>query len=208
MSVRPGINADFLATDLDLAAMEARFTRDERDVWRHRDAVSAAFGARRRETVLDLGAGTGVFAAALARAVGPEGTVHALDLAAPFVAALGELARRESLPQLRAGRCHPTHTGLPAACLDRALVCDTYHHLEHPQPMLADLHRAIRPGGELFVVDFDKIPGKSREWILGHVRADRALVTAEIVAAGFVLVETCECGLEENYALRFVRAAS
>ncbi|MFM1872434.1 MAG: hypothetical protein RL398_1856 [Planctomycetota bacterium] len=207
MSVRPGINADFLAADLDLAAMAARFTRDDRDVWRHRDAVLTAFGARRGERVLDLGAGTGAFAVVLARTVGADGTVHALDLAPPFVLALAELARREGLPQLRAGACTPTGTGLPTDSLDRALVCDTYHHLEYPQAMLADLRRVLRPGGELFVVDFDKIPGTSREWILGHVRADRAQATAEITAAGFALVETCECGLEENYALRFVRGA-
>lgn len=206
MSVRPGINADFLAADLDPAAMQARFTREDRDVWLHRDAILAAFAARLGDAVLDLGAGTGAFAAPLAAAVGPAGTVYALDLAPPFVTLLTALARDARLKQLRAGLCTPTATGLATASLDRALACDTYHHLEHPQAMLADLQRALRPGGELFVVDFDKIPGRSRDWILGHVRADREQVTAEITAAGFVLVETCDCDLAENYALRFVRA--
>ncbi len=206
MSIRPDINRDFLAPDLDVANMQARFTADTRDVYVHRDAIVSAFGARAGETVVDLGAGTGVFTELLARAVGPTGEVLALDPVPAFVAQLQRLTAALRLPNISARRCSMQTTGLPAGCADRVLICDTYHHLEFPQAMLIDLHSVLRPGGELFVVDFERIPGVSREFIVEHVRADKATVCAEIAAAGFVLREECALGLTENYALRWSRS--
>lgn len=205
MSLRPGINRDFLAAALDVQAMQARFTADTRDVFVHRDAIVAAFGAQPGETVVDLGAGTGVFSELLAQAVGPTGTVYALDPIDAFVAGLQELARARAMPWLTAQKCSMHATQLPARCADRVLLCDTYHHLEYPQSVLADLRLVLRPGGELFVVDFERIAGVSRPFLLEHVRADKATVSAEIAAAGFELREECALGMSENYALRWSR---
>jgi hypothetical protein len=54
------------------------------------------------------------------------------------------------------------------------------------------------------VVDFERIEGKSRDWLLEHVRAGKETFRKEIEAAGFEFVEepTIE-GLEENYFLKF-----
>src|SRR5690606_28394541 len=95
---------------------------------------------------------------------------------------------------------------LPKASIDVIFVCDTYHHFSHPESTLASLHRALRPGGRLVVVDFERIPGVSREWLLDHVRAGKEVFRAEIEAAGFVLDREVEiAGLEENYCLTFTR---
>jgi predicted methyltransferase len=95
---------------------------------------------------------------------------------------------------------------LPQASVDLAFVCDVYHHFEYPSSSLASLRRAIRPGGTLVVIDFHRIPGKSSDFILKHVRAGQDVFTAEIEQAGFELVEELAIdGLSENYALRFRR---
>jgi predicted methyltransferase len=71
---------------------------------------------------------------------------------------------------------------------------------------LASLRQALVPGGRLVVVDFERIEGQSRDWVLEHVRADRATFQSEIEAAGFELVDApVIAGLEENYVLRFRR---
>jgi hypothetical protein len=65
---------------------------------------------------------------------------------------------------------------------------------------------ALRPGGELVILDFIREPGVSREWILEHVRAGEAVVTQEVTAAGFELVRReATPYLRENYVLRFRR---
>ena len=54
------------------------------------------------------------------------------------------------------------------------------------------------------VVDFERIPGKSREWTLGHVRAGKEVFCKEIEDAGLVFVEEVKIeGFKENYCLRF-----
>ncbi|MGB2501466.1 MAG: SAM-dependent methyltransferase, partial [Mariniblastus sp.] len=58
--------------------------------------------------------------------------------------------------------------------------------------------------GELVVIDFERIPGESREWLLGHVRAGKEVFRAEIMDAGFALDEEVTIkGFKENYFLRF-----
>jgi SAM-dependent methyltransferase len=95
---------------------------------------------------------------------------------------------------------------LPNASIDVALVSDTYHHFEYPVSMLSSLYDALRSGGQLAVIDFERIPGVSRKWVLDHVRVGKKVVVAEIEAAGFELVEEIPVsGLVENYMLRFQR---
>ncbi len=54
------------------------------------------------------------------------------------------------------------------------------------------------------MIDFDRIPGVSSEWVLGHLRADKGVFLSEIEAAGFVLEKEIEVeGLDENYFLVF-----
>jgi hypothetical protein len=67
---------------------------------------------------------------------------------------------------------------------------------------MASLHRALRPGGELVVVDFKRIPNQSSEWVMNHVRAGQEAFTAEIEAAGFKKTEQIDL-LKDNYILRF-----
>ena len=95
---------------------------------------------------------------------------------------------------------------IPKNSVDVVFVCDTYHHFEYPEAMLASLHEALRPGGRLVVVDFERIPGETPDWVLEHVRAGKAVFRSEIEAAGFVLVREADiAGLSENYVLQFRR---
>jgi len=41
----------------------------------------------------------------------------------------------------------------------------------------------LKPTGFLFLVDFEKIEGKSTEWVMGHVRADKQTAFQEITSA-------------------------
>jgi hypothetical protein len=54
------------------------------------------------------------------------------------------------------------------------------------------------------VIDYQRIPGSSSPWVLGHVRAGRETVIAEIEAAGFALLRSHDF-LRENYFLEFTR---
>lgn len=81
-----------------------------------------------------------------------------------------------------------------------------YHHFEFHEDMLRSIRRALKPGGRLVVIDFERIPGVTREFLMGHVRAGKDVVLAEVRDAGFELVEEVDvAGFRENYFLRFER---
>jgi ubiquinone/menaquinone biosynthesis C-methylase UbiE len=154
--------------------------------------------------VADVGAGTGLFTLLFAPQVGPKGTVYAVDIAAKFLDHIREAAAQRRLGNVKTVLCSERSAELPADSVDVVFVCDTYHHFEYPRSTLASMHEALRPGGELVIVDFIREEGVSRPWILEHVRAGLPIVRQEIEAAGFrqVQVESTPF-LRENYLVRF-----
>ncbi len=205
-SVKPGINESFLAEELDVENFVERFEGESREVFAQRQHIVDAIGLQPGQAVADIGAGTGAFLDPLARAVGAEGTVYAVDIAPDFVAHLARRAVDEGHPQIEARLCKEDSVELPRDSIDAAFLCDVYHHFEFPRHTMGSLHDALRAGGQVVIVDFERIPGVSREWTLGHVRAGKDEVIGELESFGFDLVEELDIeGLEENWAARFER---
>jgi len=203
---RPELNREFRKPDADVAHYVELFEGESREIAVQRDGIAAALGLRPGQAVADIGAGTGLFEEPLARAVGTQGVVWAVDIAPAFVEHLRQRAAAAGLSQVRPVLCDDRSTGLPQGSVDVAFLCDTYHHLEHPSDTLASLRDALRRGGRLVVVDFEREPGTSRDWVLEHVRAGRAQTVAEIEGAGFRLVRELPVeGLVENYVIEFAR---
>ena len=130
-----------------------------------------------------------------------------MDIASKFVAHIEESARKGGVKNVTGVVATDRSVELTAASIDLAFICDTYHHFEFPLRTMESLHRALRPGGQVVVIDFERIEGQSSEWVLGHVRAGREVFTAEIVKSGFRLVGEQLGLLEENYFLRFEKVA-
>lgn len=200
--VKPGINADFLKPGLKLETWVERFENEGREVYAHREKIVAAARIRPGSSVADIGAGTGLFTPLLAKAVGAEGTVAAVDIVKDFLGHIGRRAAEAGLRNVRTVLCTDRSVELPEDSIDLAFICDTYHHFEHPRNTLASIHRALRPRGEIVLVDFKRVPGRSSDWILGHVRAGQEVFAAEIEAAGFRQIEELDL-LKDNYFLRF-----
>lgn len=196
----PAINRPYL--DPDFAQWVERFESPGREVYDRRTAIIAASGVKPGMRVADIGAGTGLFTLLFARAVGPTGHVTAVDISPTFVTNIQRRAQNEKLANVSTRVNSQTDTGLPPASIDLAFISDTYHHFEHPPSMLASIHRALRAGGTLIVIDFERDEGKSSSWVLGHVRAGKQHVIGEIEAAGFRLAADIRL-LEQNYYLRF-----
>jgi SAM-dependent methyltransferase len=205
-SVRPGANETFLADDLDVERFVTIFEGESREVFVERERIVEVLAVSPGMSVADIGSGTGVFLPAFDREVRPDGWVFAVDISPKFLEHLRARVEREKLARVNVVKGAEDSVGLPAASVDLAFVCDTYHHFEYPQSTLASLYAAIRPGGSLVIVDFERIPGKTRDWLLEHVRAGKQVFTQEIEDAGFRFEgEVAVGGLEENYLLRFRR---
>jgi len=198
----PAINQPY--TDPDYQTWVERFERPGREVYDQRDAILAATGVRAGMAVADVGAGTGLYTRLFAKAVGPKGKVYAVDISKKFIDNILRTAREQGLNNVEGIVNTQTDTKLPANSVDLVFLSDTYHHFEHPRPIMASIHRALKPGGTLVVIDFRREPGKSSQWVLEHTRLGKDEARREIEAAGFELIEDRDL-LKENYFLTFKR---
>lgn len=208
-SVKPGINDSFLDPELEAASFLPRFEGESREVFTQREVIVAALPIRLGDTVADVGSGTGAFLSPLAKAVGPAyggGKLLALDIAPAFVEHLEQRASDEGLDTVEVRQCSERSVDLPKHSVDFVFICDVYHHFEFPRSTLKSIHSALRPGGHVAIVDFERVPGVSTEWVLGHVRAGKDEVIAEMESFDFKFVEELEVpGLEDNYVALFRR---
>ena len=106
---------------------------------------------------IDLACGTGDIALLLARRY-PRGQVLGIDLTEPMLA----LARRRNHSQQVEFLCADmANTGLPPACAD--IITGGYAVRNAPElrQAFAEIHRLLKPGGVVALLDFSKPPNRS-----------------------------------------------
>ena len=206
-SIRPGVNEAYLRPGLKVEEWVGRLEREGRETYDKRHEIVAAARLKPGQDVADIGTGTGLFVPLLAQAVGPEGTIYAVDIVPRFVEHVREKAAGAGLENVEVVLSSERSVELPPRSIDLAFLCDVYHHFEYPQSTLASIHRALRPDGEFFLVDFKREPGVTSEWSLEHVRAGMEEFISEIEAAGFEKVEQDAEMMTENYIVRFRKAS-
>ncbi|MDF1826309.1 MAG: methyltransferase domain-containing protein [Verrucomicrobiales bacterium] len=202
-SVNPGINDNF--KNPDPSTFVERFEAEGREVYDNQKTIVKQLDLKPGMSVADVGAGTGLFTRLLAPEVGPAGKVYAVDIAGAFVNHTVMSSHARGLKQVEGVVCTAEDTLLPENSVDLVFICDTYHHFEYPAKTMASIHRALKPGGRLAVIDFERIDGVSSDWIMGHLRAGKEVFRAEIEAARFELDEEFDL-FEENYFLIFRKA--
>lgn len=201
------MNQRWRAPDVDVAAWAKRFEAPDRDVIANRDAIVAALRLQPGQKIADVGAGTGAYLAPLARAVGPDGQLFAVDIAPAFIVYMVERAKAEGLANVSVILGRADSPTLPAGALDAIVSINTFHHFEAPDAMLEELHRALKPGGQLAIVDFDRDSAGVTDQQRTMAPLDKAGHIRLIEAQGFRLVEDVTIpGLRQNFMLRFERS--
>jgi ubiquinone/menaquinone biosynthesis C-methylase UbiE len=201
-SVAPGINQPFI--DRPFEAWAESFHKEGREVFDKRDEIVASSQVKAGMTVADIGAGTGLFSRLFSNAVGANGKVYAVDITQSFVDNTMANVRKEGFTNIVGVVNSPKDVPLPAGSVDIAFLSDVYHHFEYPQAMLRAMHTALKPGGTLAIVEFDRIEGVSSPRILEHVREDKATLIKEAEAEGFKLIEEKRF-MKQNYFVRFAK---
>jgi ubiquinone/menaquinone biosynthesis C-methylase UbiE len=206
-SVKPGINDKFVDNP-KVPEWTERFESEGREVYEQRNAIVAACHVEPGMSVADIGAGTGLFTRLFAPLVGKQGKVYAVDIAETFVKHTEMSCHVRGWKHVEGIVCDQDDANLPPDSIDLAFICATYHHFEFPFKSLHSILDALKPGGQLVIVDFERIDGTSSDWILGHVRAGKDIVRAEIEKNGFELVEENKDLFKENYLLRFKKPSA
>jgi ubiquinone/menaquinone biosynthesis C-methylase UbiE len=203
---KPEINRPYLV-DTDVARWNRSFESERREVYVKREQIVAATGVKPGMAVADIGAGTGLFTMLFADAVKPGGSVVAVDISSAFVEYIQKTAKARRMHNVTAVVGNGADVGLPDASVDLAYLSDVYHHFEQPEETLASIRRALRPGGRMVVVDYERIPGETPQARMDHVRVDKPTAIREIESAGFRLLEEKKL-MRENYFLVFTPTAT
>jgi ubiquinone/menaquinone biosynthesis C-methylase UbiE len=136
------------------ATMESRFRR------RFFGATSILEGAdiQPGQTILEVGCGTGYFTLPVARFIGEQGCLVAIDVLPEAVRLVGDRVRHAELDNVRVIQCDALEAGLKSGPFHAVLLFGVI-----PAPMLPlgrllpELHRLLRSEGELAV--WPPIPG-------------------------------------------------
>lgn len=120
--------------------------------------LSSHFHIGEGETVLDVGAGRGTFVPHLARKVGPRGRVIACDVDRAHIDALDTLSRSKGYSNVDPRWCDVEvyrSTRVRDAASDHAVLINTLYQLEDRLAAIAEVYRALRTGGVVYVVDWE-----------------------------------------------------
>jgi ubiquinone/menaquinone biosynthesis C-methylase UbiE len=141
---------------MDLQAYLRRLLSPERDLWQLPDRVVRRLKLKKGQTVGEIGAGPGYFTLRLARAVGKQGTVLAVEVEPRLITVLRDRLEKERVtcvvPVL--GLAHEPF--LPLQACDLILAVNVFHHFQDLPASLRRLKKSLRRGGRIVNIDFHK----------------------------------------------------
>jgi ubiquinone/menaquinone biosynthesis C-methylase UbiE len=167
---------------VDLAQYIDKLESPERAAWQKPDEVIAALGLRPGQVVADLGAGPGYFSLRMARQVGKQGRVFAVDVEPAILAVLLTRIAALKISQITPVLGLPDDPLVAPGSCDRVLSANAYHHLHDRPAALRRMARLLRRGGRVALIDFH-----DRETPVGPPvgeRVSREEVLKEIKRAG------------------------
>ena len=121
--------------------------------WLHNPEQILAPYVKPGMTALDFGCGMGMFAIAMAKLVGAEGRVIAVDLQQRMLDVLqGRASRAGVSERIHVHRCEANSIGLGEQ-VDFALAFYSAHEAPDLRRLLTEIHGVLRPQGSLLVVE-------------------------------------------------------
>lgn len=199
---RPPAAQDFPKADRPVAPIvSTRWSNEEaRDRVREADDIMDRAGIRPGMTVADIGAGEGYYTVRLAKRVGKRGRVLAEDILPEVIEALSRRITREDWDNISVKLGAAEDPKLPENSFDRILMVHMYHEIAEPYAFLWHLSPALKPDGELIVVDADRPTAQ-------HGTPPR-LLACELSAMGFRMEKLVPRPSAGGYFARFRRIAA
>src|SRR5262245_60940217 len=155
------------------------------------------------ESVLDVGCGTGTLAIAAKQRVGPSGSVHGIDASPEMIARASAKARKAGLDIVFKSESIEALSP-PDAQFDVVLSTLMLHHLSRKlrEQGVREMHRVLKPGGRLLVIDFGGL--EQQKGLLAHFHQRHGHVKpTEIItllsAAGLTVIESGAVGMKDMH---------
>jgi cyclopropane fatty-acyl-phospholipid synthase-like methyltransferase len=166
------------------------------------DEVVAALKLQPGQTVADIGAGSGLLVAPLAKAVGPRGRVYAVEIDAGFFPEIRRRAAAAQVANVETVLGKFTDPALPVKSIDVAVFHDVIHHVENRAAYLKTLATYLAPAGRIVVIDYEGGMGPHRGEPQLEVTRDQ--LAGWMKDAGFSQVDDVKL-FTDKYVLAFAK---
>jgi predicted methyltransferase len=183
-----------------------RLERPERIAELKIDEIIAKLRLAPGNVVADLGAGPGVFALPMAKAVGPKGKVYAVEIQQEFLDHIQGKLKDQNVTNVVTVLGKFTDPNLPAKDVDVAFFHDVLHHIEDRAGYLKNLAPYIKSNGRIAVVELDPVKGSHRDD--PKLRLTKEQVAAWMADAGFKPVEEFNGMFDDKWFVVYGRQSS
>jgi len=162
----------------------------ERDTWMNVKDIFTQAGIDDGSFVADIGCHEGYLSVHLAKAVGYEGKVFAVDVRLDRLETLKSNLKDRELTNVNVIHGDYDDPKLPQNELDVVIIMDTYHEMNDYMAILKHVHASLKSKGRIVIIEKLKthIKGKSRAAQIDAHSLGPTYVKKELIDAGFKIV--------------------
>ena len=182
------------------------FNNPNRVLWEHTEDMLRFCNIRPGERIADIGCGGGYFSWQFAKMTGEEGLVYSTEINEGALSYLKEFVEKNGVSNIRPIITKLNDTGLEAESVDTIYMCSAYHavyitDIEFVKDaFIASIHRALRKGGRLIIVDNAVTEAGVPPYYGPGIRPE--LIIAQLSHYGFRLADRWQ-GSPQRFALIF-----
>jgi len=150
------------------------------------------FGLEAGQNVLDVGTGTGVLIPYLIRAVGPEGSVTAIDYSEKMVQMCR--AKHSHLKNVTVELKNVEEDSFPPVSFDAVICFGVFPHLENKEKALQNINHTLKPAGTLIIAhalsseELKAHHNNASSTVLHDVLPEKAEITHLLEQTGFTRI--------------------
>ena len=175
--------------------------RSEREKEENVSSLIKNMKIKSNEVIADIGAGSGYHAFRIASLV-TNGLVYAVDIQPEMLMAIEKTKEFKKVQNIKTILGTEKTVELPKNSVDKILMVDVYHEFSFPVEMINSIKNALKPNGELFLIEYRaedlKVPIKRI-----HKMTEEQAVK-EMKAAGLALKENID-NLPWQHCMVFIK---
>ena len=142
-------------------------------------------------TVMDIGCGMGFFSIAMAKMIGEDGAVIAVDLQQKMLDVLMKRAKRKGVAgRIRPHRCEQHSLGILEP-VDFVIACYVVHEVPDPERLFTEIRACLKPNAKLLVLE----PG----WHVAAGAFEKSVAVAQSV--GLRVADWPQCRIDRAVLL-------
>ena len=129
------------------------------------DEVIAKLELKPGDVVADIGSGAGAFSVPMARAIGPNGTLYAVDIDQAMLDYVGDQAKKQGVGNVQTVLGEYDDPKLPVKTVDVAFFHRVLHMIEHRQAYVNAVAKYLKPDGRIVIIEKNREDATNWMWL-------------------------------------------